>query len=616
MEFRILGPLEFVDGDTIIRPQAAKQRALLGVLLLQPNEVVSSERLIDELWGERPPATAAKTLQTYVSQLRRLLGADVIATRPPGYVLRVEEDAVDAARFRRLTAEGRRLVADGKYEQAHAAYVEGLALWRGLPLADVVFESFARNEVERLEEERVAALTERIDCELALGRHDDVIAELKTLVKQYPLRERLWAQLMLALYRSGRQADALAVYQDARRTFVDQLGLEPSRELQNLERAILTHEATLQPPPPVARERPRQRQRRRQRALVVAMVALLVAALGIVAFAVGDEPARMPLPPNSVGFIDAESGRVTRSFRVGDQPVALAVVNDSVWAANFRDRTVTRVPGKKGRDRRIAVDGRPIGMTAYRGTLWVLTENGLLVPIDPRFGRVGDPIRLREPGLGGRVTAGAGSLWLTVPEAIGFGRDPANPSRILPTVHDAGFVLRVNLRDPERPIVIRPNGGAHGPITYRDGEVWTAGSGYVFAIAPDRSTPSLRARVGAVSDLALGAESLWVLSRGGSGVAAVTPAGRRVTAFLPDAPIRLRRVELDTRSVHDPISVGDFPAAVAVAAGSTWVASYDGKDGTVYRVDPIDERVVDTIPLGARPTALAADRNGIWVAVR
>ena len=143
MEFRILGPLEIVDGDTMIRPQAAKQRALLGVLLLHPNEVVSSERLIDELWGERPPTTAAKTLQTYVSQLRRLLGREVIATRPPGYLLRVQEHAVDSVRFRRLTAKARHLVAGGNHEQAHALYVEALALLRGSALADVVFESFA-----------------------------------------------------------------------------------------------------------------------------------------------------------------------------------------------------------------------------------------------------------------------------------------------------------------------------------------------------------------------------------------------------------------------------------------------------------------------------------------
>jgi DNA-binding SARP family transcriptional activator len=245
VEFHILGPLEVADGDRAISLEAPKQRALLSVLLLHPNEVVSSARLIDELWGERPPATATKVVQTYVSQLRRVLGPGVIATRPPGYMLRVQEDALDAERFRRLTAEARRLAANGEQERAGVLFREALLLWRGPPLADVVFESFARNEVEQLEEERLGALMDRIDCELALGHHEGLAGELETFVKRYPLRERLRAQLMLALYRSGRQADALATYQDARRALVGELGLEPSRELQALEGAILNQDPAL-----------------------------------------------------------------------------------------------------------------------------------------------------------------------------------------------------------------------------------------------------------------------------------------------------------------------------------------------------------------------------------
>jgi predicted ATPase/DNA-binding SARP family transcriptional activator len=245
MEFRILGPLEVLDGERVIAFEAAKQRALLAVLLLHANGVVPRERLIDELWGERPPATAAKVVQAYVSQLRRRLGRDAIATRGPGYLLRVDEDAVDATRFRRLVAEGRRLATSAEQEPAAHAYRAALALWRGPALADVVVESFARNEIERLEEERLGALGDRIDCELALGRHEDVIPELETLVREHPLRERLRAQLMLALYRSGRQADALAAYQQARRTLAEELGLEPGGELQELERAILNHDPAL-----------------------------------------------------------------------------------------------------------------------------------------------------------------------------------------------------------------------------------------------------------------------------------------------------------------------------------------------------------------------------------
>jgi predicted ATPase/DNA-binding SARP family transcriptional activator len=247
MEFRVLGPLEIADGDRAILLDAPKQRALLGVLLLHPNEVVSSERLIDELWGERPPATAAKLVQTYISQLRKSLGPELIATRPPGYMLLIQEQALDTARFRRLTIVAGRLVASGEHARASACYREALALWRGPPFADVLFQSFARNEVERMEEERLAALMDQVDCELALGHHDQLIPELHMLVGQYPLAERLHGELMLALYRSGRQAEALAAYQAARRILVEQLGLEPSAELRRLEKSMLSHDSALGP---------------------------------------------------------------------------------------------------------------------------------------------------------------------------------------------------------------------------------------------------------------------------------------------------------------------------------------------------------------------------------
>jgi DNA-binding SARP family transcriptional activator len=227
---------------------APKQRALLGVLLLHAGEVVSAERLIDELWGERPPQTATKVLQTYVSQLRRVLGADVIVTHSRGYLLQVEKEGLDAGRFRNLAARARLLAGSGEAERAESVYRESLALWRGSPLADLSFESFARNEVEQLGEERVDAVIGWIDCRLGLGQHSELVPELERLVRKHPLRERLRAQLMLALYRSGRQADALAAYQEARRILVDELGLEPGPELQQLERAILAHDPTLEAP--------------------------------------------------------------------------------------------------------------------------------------------------------------------------------------------------------------------------------------------------------------------------------------------------------------------------------------------------------------------------------
>jgi class 3 adenylate cyclase len=239
--FRILGPLEVRDGDRPIHVGGRNRRALLAVLLLHPNELVSTERLIDDLYGERPPKTATQSLHNAVSQLRRVLGRDVVQTHPAGYVLRVDPDALDLARFESLVARARETAGPARAEALH----EALALWRGDPLPDFADEPFAQTEIMRLEEARLAALEERIDVDLELGRHGEVVGELETLVARNPLRERVRRQLMLALYRSGRQADALAAYQDARRTLVEDLGLEPSEELQELEGAILRQDSAL-----------------------------------------------------------------------------------------------------------------------------------------------------------------------------------------------------------------------------------------------------------------------------------------------------------------------------------------------------------------------------------
>ena len=234
MEFRVLGPLEVVDGGRSVALGGARQRALFAILLTCRNEVVSTDRLIDELWGDRPPKTAANTIQYFVSQLRKLLGPDRIVTRPPGYFVRVEPGELDLDRFERL-------VERGDVEALH----EALALWRGHPLADLAYESFAAAECTRLDELRLVALERRIDADLELGRHAELVAELETLVARHPLRERLWAQLMLALYRAARQAEALAVYQRARTRLVDELGIDPGPALQELEHAILRHDPSL-----------------------------------------------------------------------------------------------------------------------------------------------------------------------------------------------------------------------------------------------------------------------------------------------------------------------------------------------------------------------------------
>jgi DNA-binding SARP family transcriptional activator len=222
-----------------------KPRALLAVLLLSQNEVVSADRLIEGLWGEDSPERGAAALRVNVSRLRKALPRDVLATRSPGYVLRVEPDELDLLRFERLVDEGRSLLGRGRTADASDRLREALSLWRGSPLADFAYESFAQPAIARLEEIRLAAIELRVDADLALAGHDAVVGELEALVAEHPLRERLRTQLMTALYRSGRQVEALDAYRDARRALVDELGIEPSATLQELEQAILRQDPAL-----------------------------------------------------------------------------------------------------------------------------------------------------------------------------------------------------------------------------------------------------------------------------------------------------------------------------------------------------------------------------------
>jgi DNA-binding SARP family transcriptional activator len=241
LEFRILGPTEVWDDGTQLQLGGPKQRAVLALLLLDAGRVVSTDRLIDLLWGEQPPATAPTSLQNFVSQLRKLLGPDVLTTKPPGYRLEIAPEQLDVERFRRLVEAAKQ----GSPDERASRLREALALWHGPPLADLAFEAFAQNEIARLEELRLAALEDQIQADLDGGRHAELVGELESLAREHPLRERLRAQLMLALYRSGRQAEALQIYHDARRELVDELGIEPSATLQQLHGAILRQDARL-----------------------------------------------------------------------------------------------------------------------------------------------------------------------------------------------------------------------------------------------------------------------------------------------------------------------------------------------------------------------------------
>ena len=241
LDFRVLGPLEVVGDQGAVPLAKGKARAALGVLLIHANEVVATDRLIDDIWGAHPPATATKSVHVYVSQLRRNLGADTIVTRAPGYELRLERGQLDLYRFERLRQEA----THAEPAVAAARLREALGLWRGPPFADFTYDAFAQATIARLEELRLCVLEECIAAELELGRHAELVGELATLAQEHPLRERIRAAQMLALYRSGRQAEALAAYQSTRRALVDALGIEPGRALHDLERDILTQDPGL-----------------------------------------------------------------------------------------------------------------------------------------------------------------------------------------------------------------------------------------------------------------------------------------------------------------------------------------------------------------------------------
>ena len=373
MDFRILGSLEVWDGERQLELGGTKRRAVLAFLLLHPNEVVGVDRLIDQLWGDRTPRNAAAALRTHVSRLRKELGAEVVATRTWGYVLRTEPDTIDLHRFERLVAGAENLPARERAEKLR----EALALWRGAPLEDIAFEPALAKDIARLEELHLTVLENRIDADLEAGNHNGLVGELETLLAAHPLRERPRGQLILTLYRSGRQAEALEVYRETRRVLVDKLGIEPSPELRELERAILQHDPALQPAVAalVPAGVPTTRPGRRRRIYLGASAAALFIGLGAVtAYAVAARnsgEARSAGPPTETfvtlsPFVSVSSQRharrdrpqkATRHARSGQQKHATTTVRTSTTARTHRGQRGTptsRKPSSKPRPVRIS----------------------------------------------------------------------------------------------------------------------------------------------------------------------------------------------------------------------------------------------------------------------
>jgi YVTN family beta-propeller protein len=577
--YRILGPLEVWRDGAAVDVGARKQRALLALLLLHANRVVPTQRLIDELWGDAPPETARSALQVYVAGLRKALGGDASALRTtaPGYVLSVEPGALDLDRFTALRAEAQAADDDGRRA---GLLREALELWRDTPLADLSDEPFAAPAVARLEEQRLEALEQRIEADLTLGRHASLVPELEALVGEHPYRERLRALLMLALYRSSRQADALRAYRTARRTLGDDLGLEPSPELRELEAAILRQDAQLSlagavPSAPAAPvERPVSR-----RALIAAAAVVVVAAVSASLLLLRDGSSPLTVPPGSVAAIDPRTNEVDAVLPVGPRPGPIVDGAGSLWIGNLDDRTLTRIDPRGRRIlKTIALPATPTGIDFGFSAAWVAHGgSGQLSRVDPAFDRATtvDLVGRAVYQPTGSVAVGAGSVWVV------FGKST------LVRVHPAGS---------------RPSGSTLTDIGAADvllahGSVWVSNSGGASVQRFEPTTfeegPLSEVTVGrAPSGIAADREAVWVAISGEDVLARIDPSA----------------------DSYVTIPVGDGPEDVAVGAGSVWVANR--LDGTVSRVDPQTNEVVATIDVGNAPSGLAFADGQVWLTVQ
>ena len=583
LQFRILGPLEVSRDGAAVSVGARKQRAVLALLLLNANRVVPTERLIDELWGDSPPETARSALQVYVAALRKALGGEgsPLRTSAPGYVLDVEPGALDLDRFVALRAESQ-AAADEK--RRSALLREALELWRDTPLADLSAEPFAATAVARLEEQRLETLEQRIDADLALGRHASLVPELEALVAEHPYRERLRAQLMLALYRSGRQADALDAYRTARRTLDDELGLEPGPALRELEAAILRHDPRLSldgsvgPATEAAVERPASR-----RALVVPTLLVAAAALGalLLVLLLRDGSTPLTVPPGSVAAIDPRTNETVAVVPVGPQPGPIADGAGSLWVGNLEDRTLTRIDPRDGRIlRTIALPATPTGVDVGSDAVWVAHgRSGQLSRVDPTFGRVSKTVDLAGRAVyapTGAVAVGNGWVWVV------FGK---------------AMLMRVD------PSAVRPSGSTptdfgSADVALGHGSVWVSNAGGSSVQRFDQTTfeeGPLRPEwtVGrAPRGIAVTEDAVWVAISGEDVVARIDPSARSMFT----------------------IPVGDGPEDVVVGFGDVWVANR--LDGTVSRIDPETNEVVKTIEVGNAPSGLAFADGRVWLTVQ
>jgi DNA-binding SARP family transcriptional activator len=551
MDFRILGPLE-VEADGQVLPIGSRQpRALLTVLLLDANHVVSRDRLLEALWGAEPPERATNALQVYVSQLRRALGADVIVTKPRGYLVPVAAGELDLERFESLVAESRR----SKPAAAARLLREALSLWRGEPLADLADLPYVQGDRRRLEELRLGVFEARVQADLELGRHAELVPELESPVLKHPLRERLRGQLMLALYRCGRQADALEVYRSGRRLLNEELGLEPDDELRRLERAILNHDPSLDSPVVPRAERTAAAQRRRASARTEAAA-----------------------PPDSVAVIDPRRSRVVGHVLVGRRPVAVAIGHGSVWVANADDGTVSRIDQERHEvTRTIGVGAPAIDLAVAADAVWVANgSDGTVSRIDPGADAIVETIDLRgsselawNPTYA--VAADDDSVWIA-----------AGPRH----------VLRIDPATSE-PLAIIDVGGVPVGVAVGEEALWVVTTAErAVRIEPRTNTATTEVPIGHPVALTTGKQDVWV----------------------SDSRGQVWRINPDTATVSQTTPVGRGLVGLCATNGAVFAAS--NADGTVVQIDAQDGRVVGIVAVGHAPTDVASADGNVWVSIQ
>jgi YVTN family beta-propeller protein len=602
MQFRILGPLEVVEQGRTLSLGGGQQLALFALLLLHANEVVSTDRLVDELWGERPPATAAKIVRNYVSLLRKLLG-DRLVTQAPGYLLRVEPGELDSERFETLVREAR----EEEPTAVAAKLRQALALWSGPPLAQLAYEPFAQHAIGRLAELRLGALEDRIDADLQLGRDRELVPELEQLVREHPLRERPRSLLMLSLYRSGRQSEALDVYRDGRRILVEELGLEPSPGLQELERRILSHDATLAGPGP----RTRLRAGHRRGGLMIATGGVILLAAGIAAGALelagNGATVLSRVAPNSVGVIDPNTNRIVAQIPIGSAPTRVTYGAGAVWAANTGDSTVTRIdPKTRTVVKTIAVPGPPSGLAIAGRSLWVVLLYSRSGGGDPYAGDAGVA----------QIDTVANDVLASFRLSAGFTNtfeDGIAATDGALWAADSGVVSRVNPTSGKVTAKIAVDNWVAPAIAASPGAVWAVGSGSVYRIDPASNAIVASIPITGGSGpgpapiaIAVGDGALWVANR-------VEGHGTALRPFADALPGTVSRIDPRTNAVVATIAVGRYSNALAVGGGAVWVANRESR--TLSKIDPRTNTVAATIRIGGRPEGVAIGANAVWVTV-